>query len=52
MKVLKVLAALIKPIGSLIRDLEDGKISEDEKDELIAEFGLAVAVIVSDIIKK
>jgi hypothetical protein len=50
--VLKVVKALIPLVGMLVKDLQDGKLSAEERETLILTFATAVAELVGDITGK
>lgn len=48
---LSVLKALVKPVSELVKALSDGKISPEERDELVLQFSISVAQIVDEVLK-
>lgn len=48
--IVKVSQALVKPLTKLLKDLEDGKISREERDELLMSLALTVVELLGDLL--
>jgi hypothetical protein len=49
--IIKVIKAMIPLVVSLVKALKDGKVSAEEREELILKFTMAVAELVDGIVK-
>lgn len=47
---IKLGKALLKPIESLLEKLADGKVSKDEKNELLMEIASTVVTVLADLL--